>query len=79
MADEGKLQRTGTPLKQTPTSIVQPLKAKPSTEEIERKQRKRAASPVKTSKTPAVGNLLDPLEMSDEDFAKLDINKYLKS
>ena len=79
MADEGKLQRTGTPLKQAPTSIVQPLKAKPSTEEIERKQRKRAASPVKTSKTPAVGNLLDPLEMSDEDFAKLDINKYLKS
>ena len=79
MADEGKLQRTGTPLKQAPTSIVQPLKAKPSTEEIERKQRKRAASPVKTSKTPAVGNLLDPLEMSDEDFAKLDIKKYLKS
>ena len=32
MADEGKLQRTGTPLKQTPTSIVQPLKAKSSSD-----------------------------------------------
>jgi hypothetical protein len=79
MADEGKLQRTGTTPKQVSPVSVQPLNAKTSKEELERKQRKRAASPIKMSKTPAAGNLPDPLEMSDEDFAKLDINKYLKS
>lgn len=79
MADEGKLQRAGASQQQAPPESVQPPKAKPSEEEIKRKQRKRAASPVKASRTPAVGTLPDPLEMSDEDFAKLDINKYIKS
>jgi len=79
MADEGKLHRVGVPQQQAQSTNVQPTQAEPSKEEVERKKRKRAASPVKASKTPAVGTLPDPLEMSDEEFAKLDINKYIKS
>ena len=79
MADEGKLHRVGAPQQQAQSTNVQPTQAEPSKEEVERKKRKRAASPVKASKTPAVGTLPDPLEMSDEEFAKLDINKYIKS
>lgn len=79
MADEGKLQRAGAPQTQVSPVSVQSPQARPSKQDVERKLKKRAASPTKVSKTPVASNLPDPLEMSDEDFAKLDINKYLKS
>lgn len=79
MADEGKLYRVGTSQQTTPPVNVQPSKAESSKDELERKQRKRAAGPIKMAKTPVAEKLLDPLELSDEDFAKLDINKYVKS
>lgn len=79
MADEGLLQRTGAPQQQAASlQSVQPSKAKPSKKEIERKQKKRAASPIKGSRATAEP-VFNPLEVSDEDFAKLDINKYIKS
>ena len=76
MADEGKLHRLGSPAQQTQPSI-QPVMAKPSKQEIERIQNKRAASPTKAIKTTATP-VLNPLDMSDEDFAKLDINKFIR-
>ena len=78
LANEGVLQRVGAS-QQTVQSQpnVQPPKAE-SQEEIERQKKKRAASPTKGSKTTAAP-AFDPLDMSDEDFAKLDINKYIKS
>ena len=80
MANEGLLQRTNAPQQQVtlPPQSVQPSEAKPSQKEIDRKKKKRAASPTKGSRTTAEP-VFNPLEMSDEDFAKLDINKYIKS
>lgn len=80
MANEGLLQRTNAPQQQVtlPPQSVQPSEAKPSQKEIDRKKKKRAASPTKGSRTTAEP-AFNPLEMSDEDFAKLDINKYIKS
>ena len=75
LADAGVLQRVGAP---QPPVNVQPPKAEPSQKDIERKQKKRAASPTKTSRT-AANPIFNPLEMSDEEFAKIDINKYIKS
>ena len=75
MADAGVLQRIGAP---RPPVNVQPAAAELSQKDIERKQKKRAASPTKTSRT-AANPIFNPLEMSDEEFAKIDINKYIKS
>ena len=78
MADEGRLHRVGSTQKaMQSTPNIQPTTAEPSKQEIERKQKKRAASPTKVSKT-TVATVLDPLDLSDEDFAKLDINKYIR-
>ena len=78
MADEGKLHRHGsTQQTMQPSSSIQPTMAEPSKQEIERKQKKRAASPTKVTKTTAA-TVFDPLDLSDEDFAKLDINKYIR-
>ena len=74
MADAGVLQRVGVA---KPPVDVQPA-VEPSKKDIERKQKKRAASPTKTSRTTAPA-IFNPLEMSDEEFAKIDINKYIKS
>lgn len=78
MANEGLLQRVGVPqnVVQQPVNI-QPSKAEPSQAEDNRKRKKRAASPIKGQRTTAEPTF-NPLEMSDEDFAKIDINKYLK-
>jgi hypothetical protein len=43
----------------------------PTAEEIERKKRKKAASPTQTSGTPAL-KTYDPLSLSDEEFEKFD-------
>ena len=78
MADEGKLHRHGsTQQTMQSSSSIQPTMAEPSKQEIERKQKKRAASPTKVTKTTAAP-AFDPLDLSDEDFAKLDINKYIR-
>lgn len=78
MADEGKLHRRGsTQQTMQPSSSIQPTMAEPSKQEIERKQKKRAASPTKVTKT-TTATVFDPLDLSDEDFAKLDINKYIR-
>lgn len=74
LAQAGVLQVPGAP--QTPRSVPPP-KAKPSQKELERKQKKRAASPTKSTKATAVP-AFDPLELSDEEFAKLDINQYIR-
>jgi hypothetical protein len=75
MADEGALYRSGTtkPVKQ-PISVP-PIKKQVSKKDIERQKRKIAASPTKTAKTPAT-TFKSPLEMTEEEFAKIDINKF---
>ena len=74
LAQTGALQVPGA---SQPPASVQPPVTKTSQKEVERKQKKRAASPTKGSRanaTPA----FDPLDLSDEDFAKLDMNQYIK-
>jgi len=74
LAAAGVLQVPGA--SKAPVS-VQPNKAKDSQKEAERKNKKRAASPTKGSKATATPSF-DPLDLSDEDFAKLDLNQYIK-
>jgi hypothetical protein len=71
---EGKLQ-IGTPSKPPAQNANSSVKAKPSQKEIERRKKKKAASPVKTTKTPAQPTF-NPLEMSDEEFAKFDLKHF---
>lgn len=74
LAQAGVLQVPGTP--QTSQSVPPPG-AKTSQKELERKHNKRAASPTKGAKATTVP-AFDPLDLSDADFAKLDINQYIK-
>lgn len=71
LAAEGKLSVPGQP--QQPVS--QPSKAEPSKAEKERQKRKKAAAPTKQGKAPAQPTF-NPLEMSDEEFAKFDPKQF---
>jgi len=68
-------QLTANPPAEQPAPVQKPSIPKPTEtptpEEIARKNRKKAASPTKTTGTPAL-KTFDPLSLSDEEFEKFD-------
>lgn len=71
----GKL---GTPAPKPASADVTPAaKPGPSKEELKRKERKRAASPTKTTATTSA-KPFNPLTLSDEEFEKFDPKKFIK-